>query len=90
MKKTQRRWRPEYWLNPYLQQDERGDFINSRVFEAGADAMLEALRNKPYKVIEWDCPVCGSERLVCDSCLVNRKFSPIPNEEEDEGIVPVS
>ncbi len=32
-------WRPKGWKNPYLQQNE------SRSFEVGADAMLEALRN---------------------------------------------
>lgn len=37
-------WRPkEGWVNPYLQQDESGDFVNSRVFEFGADAMYEAI-----------------------------------------------
>ena len=37
-------WRPDDWINPYLQQDETGDFVNSRVFEAGADAMLGAIK----------------------------------------------
>jgi len=35
--------RLEGWYNPYLQQDEKGDFVNSRVYEAGADAMLKAI-----------------------------------------------
>ncbi len=38
-------WRPKGWVNPYLQKDENGDWIDSRCFEAGADAMLEILRN---------------------------------------------
>jgi len=44
--KERRRWRPSGWINPYLQQDDSGNYINSRVYEAGADAMLEALKTK--------------------------------------------
>lgn len=43
-------WRPKEWINPYLQQNESGDFINSRVFEAGADAMHLADREKLGKM----------------------------------------
>ncbi len=39
-------YRPEGWINPYLQQDERGDFVNSRVYEAGADAILKAIKEE--------------------------------------------
>ncbi len=34
-------YRGKDWINPYLQQDDSGDFVNSRVFEAGASAMGE-------------------------------------------------
>ena len=44
--------RPEGWENPLLQQDEKGDFVNSRVFEAGADAMLEGLKKGGVPVSE--------------------------------------
>ena len=55
---TDKNWRPEGWLNPYLQQDEVGSWVDSRCFEAGADAMLEALRNN-----QW-CPFDNSVMSV--------------------------
>ncbi len=48
------KWRPQNWENPYLQQDETGNWINSKAYELGADAMLQALRNK-----QW-CPFDNS------------------------------
>ena len=79
-------WRPKGWVNPNEEYYNVCDVptvqdAEYEAYEAGADAMLKALITKPYKVIEWNCYVCGSERLVCDNCLVNRKFSPIPDEE---------
>jgi hypothetical protein len=41
---NKKEWRPEGWVNPYLQQDDAGNYIDSKVFDAGADAILEALR----------------------------------------------
>ena len=39
------KYRPKGWYNPYLQKDENGDYVNSRVYESGADAMLDRLRS---------------------------------------------
>lgn len=40
-------WRPEGWNNPYYKKDTDGGFYNQypkfNVFEAGADAIMEAL-----------------------------------------------
>uniref|UniRef100_A0A6M3J929 Uncharacterized protein n=1 Tax=viral metagenome TaxID=1070528 RepID=A0A6M3J929_9ZZZZ len=36
-------WRPKDWINPYLQQDKEGNYVDSRCFEAGADAMLKVM-----------------------------------------------
>jgi len=58
--KPMSKWRPEGWINPYLQQDERGDYVNSRVYEAGADAMLEALRNNQW--CPYDLSVLNANR----------------------------
>ena len=47
-------WRPEGWMNPYLQQDNNGDWVSSRAYEAGADAMLRYLRkmgNNPKELL---------------------------------------
>ena len=35
--------RPDGWINPFLRQDSNGDFVDSKCFEAGADAMLKAI-----------------------------------------------
>ncbi len=45
-------YRPKGWFNPYLQQDDKGDFVDSRVFEAGADAILKTLT--PVKYVKAD------------------------------------
>ena len=59
-------WRPKDWDNPYLQQDDKGDYIDNRVFEAGANAMLEALEKEghyidaskyPYGVVLNEVPL---------------------------------
>ena len=43
-------WRAENWKNPYYLEDSEGGFYNQypefAVYEAGADAMLEALKQK--------------------------------------------
>ena len=46
-------WRPEDWKNPYFKKDTTGswnEYPNFDIFEAGADAMLEALKKNsvPY------------------------------------------
>ncbi len=52
-------YRPEGWKNPYPEQDEPTyipvDFVPMfntfmhRMYERGADAMLERVKNPPYK-----------------------------------------
>jgi hypothetical protein len=75
-------WRPEEWNNPYLQQDDAGNYINSRLYEAGADAMLEALRKEGYIKFDKLCPYCGaSTRLECGFCSANRYPIDIPDDD---------
>jgi hypothetical protein len=87
-------WRPEGWTKSlrcsncaFIEDYPRCQdyYYCEENYEAGADAMLEILTNKPYKVIEWECPLCGSERLDCGNCSMNRKHSPIPDDEEANG-----
>jgi hypothetical protein len=48
-------WRPENWSNPY-HQEPQGNFVADEanpkycIYEAGADAMLEALRKQGLKI----------------------------------------
>lgn len=52
-------WRPEGWENPYIDPSTKpeGSFITTfhHIYEAGADAMLEALKNKS--------PILTSEQM---------------------------
>jgi len=72
-KLANRRWRPSGWMNPYLQKDAEGDWVNSKVFEAGADAMLEALRNN-----QW----CPFDNQLCTP--LRGKVVIVPNDGEGE------
>jgi len=51
-------WRPEGWKNEHI-ASASGKPINPeyQVFEAGADAMLEALRNIGAKVNKGEAPI---------------------------------
>ncbi len=59
------KWRPEGWKNPYCDQcwwktynageGEEGPYSKCNcIYEAGADAMLEALRNSPHRRVIKD------------------------------------
>ena len=69
-------YRPKNWINPYLQRAESGDWVDSKTFEAGADAMLEALKKEGthtinHNVIPVTIPGVGKGYVVF-----------IPDEEE--------
>ena len=44
-------WRPDNWKNPYFLKDLDGGYYNQypefAIYEAGADAILQALKERP-------------------------------------------
>jgi len=55
-------YRPPGWTNPYLQQDEKGNRVSSKAYEAGVDAMLKGLIAKPSsRRVESYCEYYGQE-----------------------------
>ena len=49
---TDKKWKPEGWVNPYGEDYESG--LQNAAFEVGADAMLEALRKKGHQIYYRD------------------------------------
>jgi len=70
-RRVNRMWRPKDWENPYEYKDLIGD-CQRTAFEAGADAMLGALRKQPrvkyqnYAVLNPNFPFPATYYLIPD------------------------